>query len=253
MEKTINTNQFSFKCGEMKIELGKVKPSNIKGKVQIYKNLDNLLCWQWVSEDLKIQNEPIVIFSDEWEWIKVPVSKGRVYQLKSKCFEDTFIYWLQETDLSNDKNLEDSIVKILKEGKVHDQEVKVNTNNNQNLMDTISNALRQTRSKFLNLEKMPGLKRLLSTKIINQYLLNDDFINEAIKHLPDGHNTKEHYLKTITSPQFPQALSSLTEALNSENYGVILASFGLDIKDAVGAKDGVEGFIRCIIKKFKKN
>jgi len=36
---------------------------------------------------------------------------------------------------------------------------------------------------------------------------------------------------------------------------MLLTSFGLNISDASGAKDGVEGFIKCILKKFpeKKN
>lgn len=80
--------------------------------------------------------------------------------------------------------------------------------------------------------------------------MSDDFINIAVNWLPEGQKTKEYYFKNVSSPQFHQALISFTEALNSENYQFILTSFGLNLQDAMGAKDGVEGFIKCILKKF---
>lgn len=70
--------------------------------------------------------------------------------------------------------------------------------------------------------------------------------------LPEGQQSKEHYLDNVTSPQFRQALESLTEALNSENFFSVIQSFGLDSKIAQGSLDGVEAFIKCIIQKYKE-
>lgn len=80
--------------------------------------------------------------------------------------------------------------------------------------------------------------------------MSKEFIQEAVKHLPEGQQSEVHYIKNISSPQFIQAIQSFSEALNSENYNVILSSFGLNISDAKNAKDGVEGLILSIIKKF---
>jgi hypothetical protein len=59
-------------------------------------------------------------------------------------------------------------------------------------------------------------------------------------------------LDNLTSPQFQQALDSLTNALNSENLPFILQSFGLDSSKAFNYVNGVEVFIKSIIEKFKK-
>ena len=76
-----------------------------------------------------------------------------------------------------------------------------------------------------------------------------------MEHLPEGQKSNYHYRQIISSPQFIQAINQLSEALNSENYQMLLTSFGLNMADAAGSKDGVEGFIKCILKKFpeKKN
>jgi hypothetical protein len=165
MEKeSSNTKEFSFKCGEMKVEDGKVKPSPTKGKVKIFYNPDSLLCWQWVSEDSQISAEPLVIFSDEWEWLKITVGKGRVYQLKSKCFEDVFIYWMQDSDLCKDMQTDEIVNKILLDGKL---EIKnENTTNSKPVVDSNKN------SQSIN-----------------------DVISQALKMGKQAQSNKFHYLK----------------------------------------------------------
>jgi hypothetical protein len=71
-----------------------------------------------------------------------------------------------------------------------------------------------------------------------------------LEHLPEAQKSNYHYRQIISSPQFIQAINQLSDALNSENYQMLLMSFGLNIADASGAKDGIEGFIKCILKKF---
>lgn len=83
-------------------------------------------------------------------------------------------------------------------------------------------------------------------------MCSEDFIKDAIKHLPEGQQSQNYYTKNISSPQFIQAIQSFSEALNSENYDIILSSFGLNYSDAKDAKDGVEGLIKCILKKYPK-
>lgn len=165
-------NQFKFNCGRMEIIDGKVKPLPDKGHVKIYVNPDNLLCWEWNSNDGKIEEEPVVLFSDEWEWKKIPTGKGRVYHLKSKCFEDEMFYWLQESDKSLDEELEKRIKEIVFTGKlnsaplvktkqiVSNQQASAaiptnttNTNSNPNtkfILDQISNVLNNSgKSKII--------------------------------------------------------------------------------------------------------
>lgn len=169
MELEIN-NTFTFRCGEMKIVNGKVQPQTINGRVNIFINQDKLLCWQWVSDDNKLQSEPLVIFSDEWDWSKVPTKKGRVYQLKSKCFDDVFLYWLQDPDTTKDEKLEISVRAILKVGKLSQEsasntnmkannQISVgsntsnsNTTSNKDFMNVLDNLLNKVQGKFVLIE-----------------------------------------------------------------------------------------------------
>lgn len=93
----------------------------------------------------------------------------------------------------------------------------------------------------------------MTSQVIQKYILSNDLIcQELIKHLPNNQQTMEHLEINLNSPQFAQALVSLSDALESENYNVIIASFGLNISDGAGSFCGVEGFIKCILKKFQK-
>lgn len=165
MVESISKNEYYIKCGEMKIENGKVKPSSVKGQVKIFTNNENFLCWQWFSLEQNAASEPLVIFSDEWEWVRVNVKKGRVFQLKSKCFDDVYLYWIQDSDVSKDEKMENDVKKILSEGKIDDSlsmNKKNNNNNNphnaintnqpsntNNFNDLISQALRMGKGIFL--------------------------------------------------------------------------------------------------------
>lgn len=99
------------------------------------------------------------------------------------------------------------------------------------------------------IEKQPGLRRILSSSNIKSLLSNEEFIKRALQHLPEGQNKNESdYLKNVASPQFHDALNSLTSALNSENFELILTSFGLKLSDTKGSF-GVEGLINSLINK----
>lgn len=117
IDPTKNNPFFQFKCGEMFIENGKVKPNPAKGYVKIYKNEDSLLIWEWVNQDDSSKSsEPFVIFPNDCKWKKVNVNKGRVFRLISSQFEESFIYWIQEEDVLKDEILERKINSILERG-----------------------------------------------------------------------------------------------------------------------------------------
>jgi len=99
-----NINTFSIKTGRMLIEGGKVKPLATKGELIFYINPDSkcnfvkkdLTCFKWKSLENNEETEPTVIFGNEWEWSKVQTGKGRLYNLKNTCFEDTQnFFWMQ--------------------------------------------------------------------------------------------------------------------------------------------------------------
>jgi hypothetical protein len=140
MELDLNYNLiYSFKCGQMNVVNSKVIPDTRKGKVIIFVNSDQLLCWQWISDDKSYMTEPLVIFTDEWDWIKIKTGKGKVYQLKSKTFEDSFLFWLIEADNSLEAQINDDILTILRDGKLTSKDDSYKNNKNVNINDNNSN------------------------------------------------------------------------------------------------------------------
>lgn len=140
MELDLNYNLiYSFKCGQMNVVNSKVIPDSRKGKVIIFVNSDQLLCWQWISDDKSFMTEPLVIFTDEWDWIKIKTGKGKVYQLKSKTFEDSFLFWLIEADNSLEAQINDDILTILRDGKLASKDDSHKNNKNVNINDNNSN------------------------------------------------------------------------------------------------------------------
>ena len=165
MVESSNNNEFRFKCGRMDVIEGKVKPIPDKGYVKIYKNEDSLICWEWydLNTNKTSQDEPFVIFEDNWQWEKVSSGKGTVYKLTSTEYEEAYFYWIQEPKNEEKyKQIEERVKRILKTGSLTEQSTNIkndnidtNTNNNSNktngnnkssntqyIMDQISNALK---------------------------------------------------------------------------------------------------------------
>lgn len=106
---SIKKNEIVIKAGIMSVHEGKIKPDSSKGEIRVFLS-DGMILFQWTNLDKNIADEPLAIFSGEWEWTKIPSSKGRVYVMRSKCFEDAqYYFWIQspnkEEDLLNEKYL----------------------------------------------------------------------------------------------------------------------------------------------------
>ena len=80
-------------------------------------------------------------------------------------------------------------------------------------------------------------------------LANPEAAAELMETLPEGHQTEQELLETVHSPQFQQALASLSSALSTENYNSIFANFGLDPNagaEEMSRGDNVAAFIAAV-------
>jgi hypothetical protein len=156
MEKVINKfkKEYKIMAGEMPVVSGKVKPNSDKGELRFFQNADNLLCMEWRNLDKNMIHEPIVIFEDEWEWIKLDTQKGRVYKLQNKTFTDEqYYYWMQYPNKAEDILNEQTIKNILFTGRLEidtsseinsvdvimKNEGENNINNSNNISETYNN------------------------------------------------------------------------------------------------------------------
>ena len=64
------------------------------------------------------------------------------------------------------------------------------------------------------------------------------------------------WLQQLTSPEFQNALGSLTSALQTNNFNTVFANFGLDPMDGaeqMARGDGVGAFVRALEARARRN
>mmetsp|Transcript_3941 Transcript_3941/g.11555 ORF Transcript_3941/g.11555 Transcript_3941/m.11555 type:complete len:387 (-) Transcript_3941:413-1573(-) len=80
-------------------------------------------------------------------------------------------------------------------------------------------------------------------------LANPEVAERLLSALPEGRQTPEELRATIRSPQFQQTLTSLSAALQTENYNSIFANFGLDASAGAAALaqgNGIQAFLDAL-------
>ena len=279
-------NEFSIKAGEMKIEDNKAKANPDKGEIKFFFK-EGLLFFQWKNITKNIEKEPLVITPGEWIWKKIGTSKGRVYMLQGTTYEEEKYIFYMQYPISSDVRNFNIINNILKTGNLiiddkenSNEENKINNNNlnnnntqiqnnnvlNNNVSNNNQKDINQSNLDFIKSftaalqqiqKKYPTLNKILTRVNIVNLLskLNEKEKEELIKLLPENQQNIQGLHDNISSPQFQQGLDALTSALNSENLQAIIQSFQLDINEAQKYANGVEAFIKCIVKQFspKKN
>ncbi|KAF9896500.1 adhesion regulating molecule 1 [Lobosporangium transversale] len=94
------------------------------------------------------------------------------------------------------------------------------------------------------------LDHVLTPGSIAPLLSNPQICESLYPHLPESSEKNPQEIQAIVrTPQFSQALVSLSTALESGQLGPLLRQFGL----SPDAGDGVEGFLRAIQEQVKKD
>lgn len=97
---------------------------------------------------------------------------------------------------------------------------------------------------------IPLQETILAEDVEATGILEDPAVQqELIALLPEGQRSPADLADNLHSPQFQQTLSSLTGALQTENFNSIFANFNLDAAagaDALARGNGVEAFLTAI-------
>jgi len=100
------------------------------------------------------------------------------------------------------------------------------------------------------------LAKALSPEAMIPILANAQVQERLIQYLPEGESlpkSEEELRNTVTSPQFQQALSSFSSALQSGQLGPLMSQFGLgeDVANAAAQGD-MEAFVKAMQEATKK-
>ncbi|XP_050407502.1 proteasomal ubiquitin receptor ADRM1-B [Patella vulgata] len=100
------------------------------------------------------------------------------------------------------------------------------------------------------------LSQALNPESMIPILANPDIQRQLVPYLPEGETlpkTEGELRNTISSPQFQQALSSFSSALQSGDLGPLMTQFGLgeDVANAAAQGD-MEAFVKAMQEGMKK-
>lgn len=277
--------EFTFAAGEMTIVDKKVHANTDKGELRFFTNPETcLLSLEWKNLTKNTNRDIIIITPGEWVYKTVSVKKGSPFFFQGVTYPEEKYFFYYQIPKDSIEEVEKKIKEILTKGEIpvdpktseqkkEEQNVPMsieelnnnkNGNNNQNGQNVLSQQQQQQASDFLKnfsevmkklKQKYPSLNKIVTREKVEKLFdsLNDAEKKQLIDLLPESQRTVQGFHDNVSSAQFKQGLGSLTHALESENLGAIIQSFGLDINEAQKYSDGVEAFVKCIIKKYSTN
>jgi hypothetical protein len=95
------------------------------------------------------------------------------------------------------------------------------------------------------------LTSVVDASVVEPFVSGNEEAQQALlSHLPEGMQTTGELYNTLRSPQLRQALGSLTNALQTDNFNAVMANFGLDPaagSAALQQGNGIGAFLDAVI------
>lgn len=101
------------------------------------------------------------------------------------------------------------------------------------------------------------LSTAVNTESLSSVMTDQEKVDALVEHLPniEGDENKKQQLKeTLSSPQFQQALSMFSNALQSGQLGPVVSQFQLNAEAVAAANSGdLEQFVKALENAHKKS
>lgn len=101
------------------------------------------------------------------------------------------------------------------------------------------------------------LSTAVNSESLSSVVADQEKVDALVEHLPniEGDDNKKQQLKeTLSSPQFQQALSMFSNALQSGQLGPVVSQFQLNAEAVAAANSGdLEQFVKALENAHKKN
>ncbi|KAI8320898.1 adhesion regulating molecule, partial [Martensiomyces pterosporus] len=262
-----------FKAGRLfrDGETNWVRPDPRKGLCFLKKEDDGLLRFCWKDRQANQVDEELIVFPGDVTFEKVQQSSGRVYVLKFKSSAQRQFFWIQEpataTVADDDKAIAHSVNVLLssedgrsREGGSDITSIGSSSGGGIGSMSPAElNNLRQLLSSIRVPEDYASargrgagalkLGDVLTPQNLAAVLRDDKLRQSLFPTLPeDIPHTEGSLDQVVRSPQFQQALNSLSYVLESGQIAPLVSQLGLEPE----ASTSVEAFLQAIEKQVEK-
>ncbi|KAI8596289.1 adhesion regulating molecule, partial [Dissophora ornata] len=260
MAAATNPHLLEFKAGRCTRTAGTdiVEPEPTKGLVYLDEE-DGLMHFYWKNRTTDEIEDDFILFPGDAELIPVPqCTTGRVVMLQFKSSSQTLFFWLQDASTARDDFILQRVNALihLQEDEDNDAEeyldeyvpmdgVEESTNTNPAAVSAGGSSL--TSQQMDQLRHLLGgiqvprkihsatarrsslrLDHVLTPGAAASLLNNPQICESLFSHLPESSaKTPEEIQAIVRTPQFSQALVSLSTALESGQLGPLLRQFGL--------------------------
>eukprot|EP00746_Dinoflagellata_sp_MGD_P011866 gnl/MRDRNA2_/MRDRNA2_125067_c0_seq1.p1 gnl/MRDRNA2_/MRDRNA2_125067_c0~~gnl/MRDRNA2_/MRDRNA2_125067_c0_seq1.p1 ORF type:complete len:289 (+),score=86.62 gnl/MRDRNA2_/MRDRNA2_125067_c0_seq1:89-955(+) len=265
-----------FRAGKMNWDGRMVTPDTRKGKVVLLNGEDSLMHLQWwdrTKNPIQMEDDLIVINDAYFERI-TKCTTGRVYLLRFTSSDKKMFFWMQEPKEEGDKEIIDKANagigatipdRATTPAAAAAPPAQANPNDLMAMMqqmqagqgDAGGNAeLAGILQQFLQNQgggapRSPPvpLQTFLTADVLNQLMDDPEAVAELLPLLPDGQNTNQDLREVFASPQLSQNMSILSQAIYSENIGILFQMLGLDPSTLTPGTEPMEALCKALEKK----
>lgn len=244
-----------FKAGRMDWDGKTVTADKRKGKVALFTSEEEQLThFQWFDREKGEAPLDLIVINDAY-FEKIDACKtGRVYLLRFTSSDKKLFFWMQEPKSEGDaelmKKFNEAIGAKIPEKRAPGAappaaRTQVTPSIPSLPTGDLDPRLRAVLQQFLASGDASGsrstpipLSAVLTTEVLTGLLDDEQAVAEMTSLLPDSHTSPEGLREVLVSPQLQQSLSSLSQAVHSDQLPVLLAGLGLDPGAIASAQPG---------------
>ncbi|KAM3132702.1 hypothetical protein pb186bvf_015247 [Paramecium bursaria] len=285
-------SELTIPCGRFTYEKETKKATRLNepGQLILNLNLQNELYLCWVNtETSEVQFEQYLIKGDvKFEKVK---GINRVLLLKFESYDDKFFFWIQDPDSSKDDLYIKRFNEIVQQQVLDDAQDQIQTQQQlpqqpqaiqsqappQQIPQLQQQTIQQTQPQLSqnrpqqnqqqpNYQEIQrqllramgqqqattSLVDILTPEFLKSIAQDEEYLNNILLLLPEEQRDPDQVLPNLLSPQFQQALQSLTQALQTQEYFTVISSLGFNPNSVQFQYDGVLLFLSCIIDAVRR-
>lgn len=233
-----------FKAGRLQWDGRMLTPEKEKGKVVlITTEEEGLMHLQWQNRTSKKTETDLIVINDCFLEKIDKCTDGRVYVARFTSSDKKLFFWMQEPKEDDDKKVIDKFNETVG-AKIPDKKKPTTAptvpatsggaaaSSLDPELRAILEQLRETQGgqqAQAAAQRTPvSLGSVLSAETTQSLLTDDAAIEELSALLPEGYRTSNDVREALASPQMQQSLSSLTQAIYSDQLPLLFSSLGLD-------------------------